>query len=122
MLAFYNRFARRLYRLRVVLWALGAIAVAAFGGVLFLSDGLIDSSYALVSITIVIWTVWLLAVAHSFVEPVAEVDLSARLWSRFKARLRRGLVWAQALTMTVLFILSLVMTMRTTGIVLGGYG
>ncbi len=122
MLAFYNRFARRLYRLRPVLWALGALAVGGFGGVLFLSDGLIDSSYALVSITILIWAVWLLAVAHSFVEPVAEVDRSARLWARIKARLRRGLVWAQALTMTVLFILALVMTMRTTGIVLGGYG
>ncbi len=120
MLAFYNRFAKRLYRLRPVLWALGVLAVGAFGGVLFLSDGLIDSSYALLSITIVIWTVWLLAVAHSFVEPVAEVDPSARLWSRFKTRLRRGLVWAQALTMTVLFIFAFVMTTRTAGIVLGG--
>ncbi len=122
MLAFYNRFAKRLYRLRPVLWALGVLAVGAFGGVLFLPGGLIDSSYALVSITIVIWTVWLLAVAHSFVEPVAAVDPAARVWARFKAKLGRGLAWTQALTMTVLFILAVVMTMRTTGIVLGGYG
>ncbi len=120
MLALYNRFAKRLYRFRPVLWALGALAVGAFGGVLFLSDGLIDSAYALVSITILLWTVWLLAVAHSFVEPVARVDPAARVWVRFKAKLTHGLVWAQALIMTVLFILVLVMTMRTAGIVLGG--
>ena len=120
MLALYNRLAKQLYRLRPVLWALGALAAGAFGGVLFLSDGLIDSSYALVSITILLWTVWLLAVAHSFVVPVAGVDPEARVWARFKAKLRRGLVWAQALIMTALFILVLVMTMRTAGIVLGG--
>ncbi len=120
MLTLYNRLAKRLYRLRPVLWALGALAVGAFGGVLFLSDGLIDSSYALVSITILLWTVWLLAVAHSFVEPVADVDPAARLWTRFKAKLGRGLVWAHALIMTVFLILAVVMTTRTTGIVLGG--
>ncbi len=122
MLARYNRLAKWLYRLRPVLWALGALSVGAFGGVLFLSDGSIDSSYALVSVTILLWTVWLLAVAHSFVEPVAEVEPAARVWARFKAKLTRGLAWAQALTMTVFFILALVMTMRTTGIVLGGDG
>ena len=122
MLALYNRLAKRLYGLRLMLWALGALAIGAFGGVLFLSDGSIDSSYALVSLTSLLWTAWLLAVAHSFVEPVPEADPAARLWARFKAKLRRGLLWIQALAMTVLFILALVMTMRTTGIMLDGYG
>ena len=122
MLAIYYGLARRLYKLRPILWALGALAVGAFGGVLFLSDGSIDGSYALVSITILLWAVWLLSVAQSFVEPVAAVDPAASIWSRFKARLRHGLVWAHALMMTALFILALVMTIRTTGIVLDRYG
>ncbi len=122
MLALYNRLAKRLYGLRSILWALGALAVGGFGCVLFLSDGSINSSYALLSVTILLWTAWLLAVAHSFVEPVPVIDPAARVWTRFKAKLRRGLNWAQALTMTALFILALVMTMRTTGIVFGGYG
>ncbi len=120
MLALYYRLARRLYALRPILWALGVLAAAAFGGVLLLSDGSIDGSYALVSLAILLWILWLLAVAHSFVEPVSAVDPAASFWTRFKARLRRGLVWGQALIMTALFILAVVMTVRTAGIVLGG--
>ena len=122
MLALYYLLARRLYRLRSILWALGALAVGAFGGVLFLSDGSIDGSFALVSLVSLLWALWLLAVAHSSIEPVPEVDPAARTWTRIKAKFRRGLVWAQALTMTALFILALVMTIRTTGIVLDRYG
>ena len=120
MLALYDRLARRLYGLRPILWALGALAVGAFGGVLFLSDGSIDGSFALVSLAILLWTLWLLAVAHSLIGPLPEVDPAARVWTRVKAKLRRGLAWVQVLIMTALFILAVVMTIRTTGIVLGG--
>ena len=122
MLAFYNRLAKRLYGLRPILWALGALAVGAFGSVLFLSDGSINSAYALLSVTVLLWSAWLLAVAHSFAEPPPMFDPAARIWTRFKAKLKLGLVWAHTLIMTALFLLALVMTIRTTGIVLGGYG
>jgi len=120
MLAFYNRLAKQLYGLRLILWALGVLAVGAFGGVLFLSDGSIDGSYALVSVTFLLWALWLLAVAHSFVEPAPVAVPAAGVWRKFSVKLRRGLARVLALSMTALFILTVVMTIRTTGIVLGG--
>ena len=118
MLTLYYRLAQRLYRFRVVLWILGVTSAALFGGALFLSDGTIDAAYALASLTFVLWALWLLAVAHSFDEPVPEIDPDARIWTRVRLMLRRATAWILAIIMTVLFVLAIVMTTRAVGIVL----
>ncbi|MFP6829501.1 MAG: hypothetical protein VCC36_10785 [Gammaproteobacteria bacterium] len=118
MLIFFNRLAQRLYRLRVVLWIVGATSTALFGAALFSSGGTIDAAYALVSLTLLFWALWLLAVAYSFVEPAPVVDSGARFWARVKVKLRRAMFWILAVAMTLLFVLALVMTTRAIGIVL----
>lgn len=120
MLTFYYRFARRLYRFRVPLWFLGGISICTFCSALFLSNGSIDSDYALVSLTLLLWALWLLAVAFSFIDPAPAIDPDASFWRRLGARLRRVLTWILVLGMTALFVLAVAMTSRTLGIVLGG--
>ena len=92
------------------------MAVVLFGGALFLSDGTIDAAYALASLTLMLWTLWLLAIAHGFVEPVPEIDPAARFWARARLKFRRATVWVLAFAMTVLFVMAIVMTIRTIGI------
>ena len=120
MLTFCYRLAQRLYRLRVVLWIVGATSTALFGGALFLSDGTLDAAYALVSLTLLLWALWFLAFAYSFVEPAPVPDSGARLWTRAKAKLRRATAWVLAIVMTLFFGLAVVMTTRAIGIVLAG--
>ncbi len=118
MLTFFYRLAQRLYRLRVVLWVVGATSVALFAGALFLSGGTIDAAYALVSLTLLLWTLWLLAVSYCFVEPAPVLDTGARFWARAKVKLRRAMLWTLAVAMILLFGLAIVMTTRAVGIVL----
>jgi len=118
MLTFFYRLAQRLYRLRFVLWVVGATSVALFAGALFLSGGTIDAAYALVSLTLLLWALWLLAVSYCFVEPAPVLDSGARLWTRTKVKLRRAMLWTLAVAMILLFGLAIVMTTRAVGIVL----
>jgi len=120
MLIFFHRVAQRLYRLRILLWIVGATFTALLSGALFLSDGALDAAYALVSLTLLLWVLWLLAFAYSFVEPAPVSDSGARLWTRAIVKLRRATAWVLAIVMTLFFGLATVMTTRAIGIVLAG--
>ncbi len=120
MLKLYYRVAQRLYRLRSLLCILCAISVVIFAGVLFTADGSVDSAYALAALTVILWTLWLLAIAYNFIDPVREVDPDAPFWTRFRSRFGRSLAWMLVLFMTALFLLAVAMTTRTIGIVFGG--
>jgi len=120
MLTFFYRLAQWLYRFRVVLWIVGATSTALFSGTLFLSDGTLTAAYALVSLTLLLWVLWLLAVAYCFFEPAPVPDSGARLWTRAKVKFRRATVWILAIVMSLFFGLVIVMTTRAIGIVLAG--
>ena len=116
MLEFYNRIAKRLYGFRSAIWVLSVLSVAAFAGVLFLAGGVIDGSYALAALTLLLWSLWMLAFAYGFVEPVPAVDPAARFWTRLRARLKLGFLWMLAVAMAGLMIVAVIMTVRTIGI------
>jgi len=119
MLIRFYRFASFLYRFRAVLWVLAMVAVGLFLTALFARGSSIDAAYALASLSVLLWALWLLAVAHSFVRLPPEVQPGDRFWLRTKTRFQRATAWVLALAVTGLFVLALILTTRTLGLIVG---
>ncbi|MFL2546731.1 MAG: hypothetical protein ACJ0SL_05145 [Candidatus Rariloculaceae bacterium] len=120
MLKLFTQVATQLFGIRRLLWTLGVGSIMAFIGVLFLADGAIDGSYALAALSLLLWSLWALALAYAFIEPAPVIDPAARLRTRFAVRLKRIWLWVLALLMAGLMIVAVIMTMRTVGLVLDG--
>ena len=115
MLEFYNGLAKRIYPFRFLLWLLASVAVAVFGGAVFLSN---EELYTLGSITFLLWILLLISFTYTFMAPLPVVDPDARLTQRLTARLRRGLLWLLAVSLTLLCCAAAFMSFRAVSILL----
>lgn len=100
MLDFYHKLAKRLHRLRYLVWLLATASVIAFTGVLFLSSGDSDESYLMLSVTLLLWTLSLALLTHVFLEPAPPVNPKARFVERTVTWFKRGVLWIVAALMT----------------------
>ena len=113
LLDFYARIARPVARWRVVLWF---VLFAATG--LFLFDLLRPSGAegrVPLSLIVVLWAGFLIAVGRCFAELPAPVDPQARFRSRLVTRIKRGLLWLLAIATTALFGLVALLSLRALG-------
>jgi len=116
--AFCNQLAKRFYHIRLVLWFFGIMSVLVFAGVLFLADSATNSSYALASLTALLWALWMLAFAYGFVEGVPVIDPAAHFLTRLRMRLKLGFLWVLATVLAGLMVVAVVLTFRAIGILL----
>ena len=116
MFAFCNQLAKQFYYVRLVLWFFSFMSLVVFAGVLFFGDNSINSSYALASLTALLWVLWMLAFAYGFVEPIPVIDPAAGFWTRLWMRLKLGLLWVLAVVLAGLMVVAVVLTFRAIGI------
>lgn len=118
LLNFYAWIARPISRWSVLLWL---ILIAA--AVLFLIDLLRPSGAegrVPLSLIVVLWAGFLIAVGRCFAELPAPVDPQARFRVRLVARIKRGLLWLLAIATTALFGLVLLLSVRAAGMYVNG--
>ena len=94
------------------------MSVLVFAGVLFLADSATNSSYALASLTALLWALWMLAFAYGFVERVPVIDPAAHFLTRLRMRLKLGFLWVLATALAGLIVVAVVLTFRAIGILL----
>ena len=116
MLQFYTRIARPLYRFRLLLWLLAAVAVGVFVSGMFRSAD--SQSYLLASFVLSLWAVLLIAVGHSFGEPLPIVDRNDPLMTRLATRVKRGMLWLLAILTTGIFGFVGFLSIRAVGLLL----
>ncbi len=116
MLQFYTRIGRPLYRFRLLLWLLAAIAAGIFVSGMFRSAD--SQSYLLASFVLSLWAVLLIAVGHSFCEPPPIVDRNDRLMTRLATRVKRGMLWLLAILTTGIFAFVGFLSIRAVGLLL----
>ena len=117
MLQFYERLARRLYPLRHLVTALGVTACGALVAILLFSSGPADEAYMLLGLVVLLWSLCLGALVHTFIHP-APVVSSADSWLvRSHTHVRRGVRWMMAMVVTLLCMAVLITTVRAVGLI-----
>ena len=112
MLGFYMRLARRLHRVRLGLWALLVLCLAGFAAAVRFAGAGSSEGYMLLSICLLLWAMGLLAVAHTFIHPLPGIGTHDGFLARVRIRLAGGLRVVMAWTMTGLFLVVLVVSLR----------
>ena len=117
MLDFYEKLATRLYPLRHLVLALGAVSIGAFVATVLFSSGPADEAYMLVALVVLLWCLSLGALVHTFVHPAPVVNPADRWFARTAARIKRGVRWLMAAMMTLLCIAVLVGSLKAFGLI-----
>lgn len=120
MLRFYSALGRRLQAYRALLWTLVALAVAVFFGAVFWTEPVEDQTYTLGAIVLLLWALSLVVIAEAFAGPAPDVDPSARLMDRIRARLGRGFRWLMAITTTGLLGFVILLSFKSLGLLIRG--
>jgi hypothetical protein len=118
MLNFYRRLAARLLPLRRLLWAAVLACLLGFVLLSWRPGAPRDSASALASVTLMLWLLLLIAIAHAFSGPTTP-DGPPGLGLRW--RLRRAMSWLAALAMTGLAGTVLLFTLRALGVLFGAF-
>jgi len=105
---------------RRLLWGIAMLAVVAFVVALVPLYRGASYTYALTAVTVLLWTLWLVSVAHSFTSAPPVLDRRAPLTVRVKVRAKRALLWLLAIVMTLLLGLVVVVSARALGMILRG--
>lgn len=119
MLAFYGRIAKRLHR------ATGAFRVVAYAGIvsfialIFMPEFEAGPSYAFLSATIALWSVFLIVVVNGFAAPIPIVEPSMGIFARIKIKLRRAGLLVSAVVLTVMAAVILSFTFRAVASLIG---
>ncbi len=116
MLEVYNKLAKRLRGFMWVLWLLAGVAIIAFAATLLLSDGSRDELYTLSAVCLLLWSLSLVAFVRLFEGPVPNVWAGQKFFARLTTRIRRGVRWIAALTMTTLFCVVIAVSFRAASI------
>lgn len=112
MLDFYSRITRRLYPWRALFWALAAASVAAFGWTVLTPGGGDDSPALVLAVAVLLWSLSLLLIIHTFVHPLPVVETGDGWLARVRKRLARLVRWLLAWTMTGLCAFALYVTFK----------
>ncbi len=118
LLNFYARIARPLSRFAVVLWLVLFAAAGLFLFDLFRPTG--AEGRVPLSLIVVLWAGFLIAVGRCFAVLPEPVDPQARFSARLMARIKRGLLWLLAIATTVLFALVALLSVRAAGMYVTG--
>lgn len=118
LLNFYTRIAGPISRWSVVLWLVLAAAAGLFLFDLFRPDS--AESRVPLSLIVVLWAGFLIAVGRCFAVMPAPVDPQAKFAARLTARIKRTLLWLLALATTLLFGLVAFLSVRAVGMYLQG--
>lgn len=120
MLDHYYRLAASVRKIRRILWILAALAVLVF--VLALVPLYRGGGYAaaLGAVTVLLWCLWLISVAHSFADAPPRPDPGAPFPARIRIRARRALAWLIALVMTALLGVVAVISLRALATIVRG--
>ena len=118
MLRFYARIAGPISRWNVVLWLVLLASAGLFLVDLVRPDG--AGGRVPLSLIVVLWAGFLIAVGRCFAVLPAPVDPQAKFGARFAARTKRALLWLLALATTALFGLVAFLSMRAVGMYLQG--
>lgn len=101
-MTFYGALARRLYRVRALLWFTAALALIAFLAAVFWSEGSSAEAYMILAVALLLWTLYLLVTMHVFLEPPPTIEAGDRLIVRANKRLRRLGYWLMAVIVVAL--------------------
>ncbi len=118
LINFYAWIARPISRWSVLLWVVLFAAAGFFVFDLFRPTG--AGGRVPLSLIIVLWAGFLIAVGRCFARLPAPVDPQARFLARLAARIKRGFLWLLAIATTALFILVAVLSVRAVGMHLRG--
>ena len=113
LINFYAWIARPIARWSILLWLILAVAAGFFLFDLLRPSGA-DGRVPL-SLIVVLWAGFLIAVGRCFAELPAPVDPQARFPARLAARIKRGLLWLLAIATTALFGLVALLSVRAVG-------
>lgn len=114
MLEKYHAIAKRIHRLRGLLWMLAIGACIAFAVGLLVSSG---TAVFLGALVVLLWSMMMLALAQSFAQPVPVVDPQAGLFVRIKARCWRGYLWLLAIATTALGVFVIFLSIRAVTLI-----
>ena len=117
MLDAYTNLAKTLYRVRAPLWGATALFVLTVIGLLLFYRGAHDDALLLGTLTCVLWSLSLIALAHAFVSPTPQVDPNDSFFHRGATRLKRGVRWLMAFAVTGLFVMILFFLARVLAII-----
>jgi len=112
VLDFYSRITRRLYPWRALFWALAVASVVAFGWTIATSSGGDDSAVLVLAVAVLLWSLSLLLIVHTFVHPLPVIEAGDRWFARVRKRLARLVRWLLAWTMTGLCVFVLYVTFK----------
>ncbi len=117
MLETYHAIAKRIHRVRWLLWLVVAAALVVFAAGLLVSSGTAVFLGALVAL---LWALLMLATAQSFAQPVPVVDSQAGWLTRLKARCWRGYLWVLAIFTTALCAFVVFLSIRSVALIVRG--
>jgi hypothetical protein len=112
MLDLYARVAARLRPFAWVGWAGLPLGTAGFGAAILGVEGEAGQLLGLAAITLLLWSLTLIAFLSAFTSPLPEPSAETRLWRRLAARLQRLYRWFLALVVTTLMGLALWFSVR----------
>lgn len=102
MIDFFHRLGRRLWRWRVLLWAMCALGAAAVPVAVFGVRGTDGAHYVFAALAVLMWAVCLLMTAYGFAAPPPVVEPGSGWFARLRVRVRRaGLYFAALLTVAL---------------------
>lgn len=116
MLNVVAKLAGGLYRVRVLLWLCAGAAVVAL--VIGVFGTAASEGVVLVTLIGLLWSVFLLALAHAFVGGVPDVRVADPWSRRLRARLRRAALWCLAVVAVALSAGLAYLSLRSIGVVL----
>jgi hypothetical protein len=119
MLSFYRRLAARLLPRRGLLWAAVLACLLGFILLSWRAGAPRDSAWALACITLMLWLLLLLAIAHAFAGSTIAAPSAGPFEQRLRSRLRAAMLWLAALAMTGLAGTVLLFTLRALGVIVG---
>ena len=108
MLEFYSRVAKQLRGAKSAFWLIASAGLVSFVVLIFLPDVAAGPTYAFLSATITLWSLFLIVIVNSFSLPLPVAEPDFGFFTKIKIRLRRAalLVAAMLLTVTGAIILS----------------
>lgn len=118
MLSFYQWLATRLERVKAGIRLVFFASLGVFIWTLLFSSGSAGNAYMLLSVLACTWALFLLLFIAYFIAPVSKPEQGDRFFVRIKKRVRIGLRWALALTVSGLSVGIILMTFRLLGILI----
>ena len=112
MLEFYSRVAKQLHGFKRVFWLIASAGLVSFIGLIFLPEVAAGPTYAFLSATITLWSLFSIVVVNSFSLDLPVVEPDFGFFTKIKIRLRRAALHVAAMLLTVTGVIILSFTFR----------